>query len=76
MKATNLGIWYQQIPNGHVINPMGEVVEPKVHNGSIFILKNRKRVPISKLPKLNYEEAMNFKDIFFNAANTILNHEG
>ena len=64
MKATNLGIWYQQIPNGHVVNPMGEVIEPKEHNGSMFVLVKRKRKPISKLPKLDYLEAMRFKEIF------------
>lgn len=64
MKATALGIWYVQIPSGLVINPMGEVVEPKVHNGSTFILKDRKRVPVSKLPHLNYTSAIEFKQIF------------
>lgn len=65
MKATNLGIWYMQIPSGIVVNPLGDVVEPKVHNGSKFVLINRKRVAISKLTKLNYEQAMNFKEIFW-----------
>jgi len=64
MKATNLGIWYVQVPHQFVINPIGEVVEPKVHNGSVFVLINRNRVPISKLPELNYQEAMTFKEIF------------
>jgi hypothetical protein len=64
MKATNLGIWYQQIPSGIIVNPLGEIIEPKVHNGSKFIIKNRVRFPISKLPKLNYSEAMIFKEIF------------
>jgi hypothetical protein len=64
MKATNLGLWYVQVPSGHVVNPMGEVVEPKVHNGSKFILKDRKRVAVSKLPHLNYQDAMEFKKVF------------
>ena len=64
MKGTALGLWYVQIPNIFVINPMGEVVEPKVHNGSRFVLINRNRVPISKLPHLNYQEAIKFKEIF------------
>lgn len=64
MKATNLYLWYVQIPNGFVINPLGEVVEPKKHNGSKFVLINRKRVAVSKLPKLNYQQAMEFKKIF------------
>lgn len=65
MKATNLGIWYVQIPNGHVVNPLGEVVVPKIHNGSKFVLIDRKRVAVSKLPKLNYADAMEFKNIFW-----------
>ena len=64
MKATNLGLWYVQIPYNFVINPQGEVVEPKVHNGSVFVWIERKRVPISKLPKVEYNEAMRFKRIF------------
>ena len=32
LKGTALGLWYQQIPNGYVVNPLGEVVEPKEHN--------------------------------------------
>jgi hypothetical protein len=64
MKATNLGLWYMQIPSGLIVNPLGETVEPKVHNGSKFVLINRKRVAISKLPKLNFNDAMEFKKIF------------
>jgi hypothetical protein len=64
MKATALGIWYQQIPNGYVVNPMGEVIEPKVHNGSIYVLVNRKRMAISKITKLDYYDAMEFKKVF------------
>lgn len=64
MKATNLHLWYMQIPSGIVVNPLGEVIEPKVHNGSKFVLIDRKRVAISRLPKLNYREAMKFKEIF------------
>lgn len=66
MKATNLQMWYMQSPSGIVVNPAGEVVTPKTHNGSKFVLINRKRVAISKLPKLNYNEAMRFKEIFCN----------
>lgn len=65
MKATALGIWYQQIPSGIIVNPLGEIVEPKIHNGSKFVLVNRQRKPVSKLTKLNYLEAMNFKTIFY-----------
>lgn len=64
MKGTALGIWYVQIPNMIVVNPMGEVVTPKVHNGSKFVLIDRKRKPISKLPKLDYKAAMKFKGVF------------
>jgi len=41
--ATNLGIWYVQIPNGFVINPMGQVVGPKIHNGSTFVFDWKKK---------------------------------
>ena len=64
MKATALGIYYQQIPYGYVISPQGEVLDVKKHNGSLFIWVNRKRKPISKIPKLNYDEAIEFKKIF------------
>lgn len=64
MKATALNIWYKQIPSGIVVNPLGEVIKPKEHNGSMFVLINRKRVAVSKLPKLNYIAAMKFKAIF------------
>lgn len=64
MKATNLKLWYMQIPSGIVVNPLGEIIEPKTHNGSRFVLIERKRVAVSKLPKLNYVDAMKFKEIF------------
>lgn len=64
MKATALGIYYQQIPGGYVISPQGEVLEVKEHNGSKFIYVKRKRKPISKLPKLDKKAAMEFKEIF------------
>lgn len=64
MKATALGIWYQQIPYGYVVNPQGEVVEVKEHNGSKFVWVKRKRKPISKLPQLDYPAAMRFKEVF------------
>lgn len=65
MKATGLGIWYVQIPSGVVVNPLGEIVEPKVHNGSNFVLVNRVRVAISKMPKLDKKAAMEFKKVFW-----------
>ena len=66
MNVTNLGIWYQQIPSGIIVNPLGKIVEPKTHKGSKYVVINRKQVAVSnqKLPKLNYKEAMNFKKIF------------
>ena len=64
LKGTALGLWYQQIPNGYVVNPLGEVVEPKEHNGSKFVLRERKRFAVSKLTKLDYKAAMEFKKIF------------
>jgi hypothetical protein len=64
MKATNLGIWYVQIPLQFVISPQGEVVEVKEHNGSKFVWVNRKRKVISSIPKLDYKAAMEFKKIF------------
>jgi len=65
MKATSLGIWYVQIPSGIVVNPLGEIVEPKRHNGSRYVVVNRKMKAVSKLPRLNYSDAMNFKEIFW-----------
>jgi len=64
MKGTALGVWYVQIPNNFIIDPFGNVVEPKVYKGNKVIIKNRKQISVSKLPKLNYESAMNFKSIF------------
>jgi hypothetical protein len=64
LKATALGLWYVQIPSKIVVNPMGEIIEPKIHNGSVFVLIERDRVPVSKLPHLNYQDAMYFKSIF------------
>ena len=64
MKATALGIWYVQSPLQYVINPQGEVVEVKEHNGSLFVWINRKRKPVSKITKLDYQQAMQFKNIF------------
>jgi len=63
--ATALGIWYIQIPSGIIVNPMGEVITPKVHNGSTFVLINRTRKPVSKLPRLDYQAAMEFKTVFY-----------
>ena len=64
MKATSLGIWYVQIPNIFVVNPFGEVVTPKVYKGNKVIIDKRKQISVSKLPHLNYDAAMNFKNIF------------
>lgn len=65
MNATNLGLWYQQIPSGVIVNPLGKIVNPKFHNGSWYVVVNRKTIAISKLPKLNYQEEMRFKEIFW-----------
>lgn len=65
--ATALGIWYVQIPNNFIIDPFGNVVEPKVYKGNRVIIKNRKQVSVSKLPHLNFNNTMNFKNIFCNA---------
>lgn len=64
MKATALGIWYQQIPNNYVVDPFGNVVEPKVYKGNTVIIRNRKQVSVSNLPKLDYKAAMEFKEVF------------
>lgn len=64
MKAINLGIWYIQIPSGIIVNPIGKIVEPKEHHGSKYVVVNRKMRAISKLPHLDYSEAMRFKEIF------------
>jgi hypothetical protein len=68
MKGTALGLWYVQIPNKFVIDPLGNVVEPKVYKGNTVIIRERKQVSVSKLPHLNYSEAMEFKKIFCDAA--------
>lgn len=66
MEVKNLGIWYQQIPSGVVVNPLGKIVVPKEHNGSKYVVINRKMVVLSnnKIPKLDYKSAMEFKKIF------------
>lgn len=64
MKATNLGIWYVQIPSGIVVNRLGEIVEPKEHHGSRYVVVNRKMKAVNRLPHLDYSEAMRFKEIF------------
>ena len=64
MKATALGIWYVQIPNKFVIDPFGNLVEPKVYKGNTVIIRERKQVSVSKLPHLNYTDAMQFKKVF------------
>ena len=64
MTVTNLGLWYVQIPSGIVVSPMGEIIEPKTHNGSKFVLIKRERKAISKLPHLDKKAAMEFKEIF------------
>jgi len=64
MKATALGIWYVQIPNNYIINPFGNVVEPKIYKGNKVIIRNRKQISVSKLPHLDYSAAMEFKEVF------------
>ena len=62
--ATALGIYYVQIPNNFIIDPFGNIVEPKVYKGNKVIIQNRKQLSVSKLPRLNYQAAMEFKNIF------------
>jgi hypothetical protein len=64
MKATSLGLWYMQIPSGLIVNPLGVIIEPRFHNGSWYVVKNRKPIAISGLPKLDYQSAMDFKEVF------------
>jgi hypothetical protein len=64
MKATALGIWYVQIPSNIVVNPLGEVVTPKCHKGSKYVVVDRKYQSVSSLPKLDYSNAIRFKEIF------------
>jgi hypothetical protein len=66
MKATALGVWYQQIPSRAVINPLGIIIEPKFHKGSFYVVVNRKMKAVSKLPQLDYAAAMEFKKVFCN----------
>jgi hypothetical protein len=65
MNVTNLGIWYQQIPSMVVVNPLGKIVEIREYHGSKFVLRDRKRFAVSKLTRLNYHQAMEFKEIFW-----------
>lgn len=64
MKATALGLWYVQIPNKFVVDPFGNVVEPKVYKGNTVIIRDRKQISVSKLPHLDYTAAMEFKKVF------------
>lgn len=66
MKTTALGIWYQRIPSGVIVNPLGEIVKPKLHNGSWYVVIKRKPVAVSnpRIPKLTYERVLEFKRIF------------
>ena len=64
MKGMALGIYYVQIPNNFIIDPLGNIVEPKVYKGNLVIIKNRKQLSVSKLPRLNYQAANEFKNIF------------
>ena len=64
MKGMALGIYYVQIPNNFIVDPIGNVIEPKVYKGNRVIIKNRKQLSVSKLPHLNYQAAMEFKNIF------------
>jgi hypothetical protein len=68
LKGTAIGLWYVQVPNIFVIDPFGNVVEPKVYKGNRVIIEGRKQVSVSKLPHLNYSETMNFKKIFCDAS--------
>ena len=66
--ATALGIWYIQIPYNFLIDPYGNVVEPKkqIKNGKEYeyVWINRKQTFLSSIPKLDYKVAMEFKEIF------------
>ena len=59
-----LGLWYVKIPCNQVVNPQGEIIEVKEHNGSKFVWVNRKRKTINSLPKLSDEDISNFKEVF------------
>ena len=65
MKGMALGIYYVQIPNNFIIDPIGNVIEPKVYKGNRVIIKKRKQLSVSKLPHLNYQAAMEFKNVFY-----------
>ena len=66
--ATALGIWYIQIPYIFLVDPYGEVVEPKkqIKKGKEYeyVWVNRKQRFLSSIPKLDYKSAMEFKMIF------------
>lgn len=65
MKGTALGIWYVQIPNKFIIDPFGNIVKPKVYKGNTVIIRDRKQVSVSNLPELCYQDAMDFKKVFW-----------
>ena len=65
MKGMALGIYYVQIPNNFIVDPFGNVIEPKVYKGNLVIIKNRKQLSVSKLPQLNYQAANEFKNVFY-----------
>lgn len=68
MKATAIGLWYIQIPYNYLIDPYGNVVEPKVQikNGKeyFYIWEKRKQKFLSSIPKLTKERVLEFKKIF------------
>jgi hypothetical protein len=68
MKATALGLWYIQIPYNFLVDPYGTVVEPKIQvkkgKEYHYVWVDRKQRFLSSIPKLNYQEAMEFKKVF------------
>jgi len=66
LTGTALGLWYVQIPNKFIIDPFGNVVEPKVYKGNTVIIRDRKQVSVSRLPQLDRTAAMRFKEVFCN----------
>ena len=68
MKATALGIWYVQVPYNYLVDPYGTVIEPKIQikkwKEYKYVWIDRKQRFLPSITKLNYQQAMAFKEVF------------
>ena len=69
LKATALGIWYIQVLYNFLVDPYGTVVEPKTQTKKgkeyKYVWVDRKQRFLSSISKLNYQQAMEFKKVFW-----------